>query len=82
MTENKEADFEQTYTASGAFFLGLISLFLMTLLFAIPFMYVWNNVIIEVITICKETTYWQSFGMLLFIFFIGRIFNLNHNIKK
>jgi hypothetical protein len=77
MTEENEI--EKTYTAAGAFFLGLIGLLFGTMLFAFPFMYVWNNVLIEVTTIFKEINYWQSVGMIFFIFFVGRLSNFSGN---
>lgn len=76
---SEENEFEKTYTAAGAFFLGLLALFFGTALFAFPFMHFWNNILIEVTTIFKEITYWQSVGMLIFIFFIGRLFNLSNS---
>jgi len=50
-----------------------------SMLFAFPFMYFWNNVLIEVSTILKEINYWQSVSTIIFIFFIGRLFNFSGN---
>jgi hypothetical protein len=72
-----ENQIEKTYTAAGQIFIGFGTLVFLTMVMALPFMYFWNNTLIEVTTFCKEITFWQSMGMLLFIFFIGRIFNLN-----
>jgi|APGre2960657404_1045060.scaffolds.fasta_scaffold00106_41 hypothetical protein len=77
MTEDNEI--EKTYTAAGALFLGLIGLLFGSMLFAFPFMYFWNNVLIEVSTILKEINYWQSVSTIIFIFFIGRLFNFSGN---
>ena len=73
-----EEEKDQVFTAAGAFFIGIVGLFFFTSLFALPFMYVWNNVCVEVLTFCKEISYWQSIGMLFFIFFIGRIINFTN----
>ena len=76
-----EEEKDQVFTAAGAFFIGLITLSFITSLLALPFMYVWNNVCVEALTVCKEISYWQSVGLLFFIFFIGRIFNFTINTK-
>lgn len=78
MTDEKDTDIEQTFTAAGTFFIGLMALALVTLIFALPFMYVWNNILVETTTCFKEIGYWQSVMMLFFIFMIGRIFNLSN----
>ena len=76
-----EEEKEQLFTKEGSFLIGLFALFLLTFIFAFIFMYLWNNVCVEVISTCKEITYWQSVGMIYFLFFLGRLINFTKSSK-
>jgi hypothetical protein len=70
---------EKILTPAGSFAIGIIAVFCMACIMAFPFQYFWNNVLIEVSTILKEINYWQSVSTIIFIFFIGRLFNFSGN---
>ena len=70
---------EKILTPAGSFVIGITAVFCMACIMAFPFQYAWNNVLIEVSTILKEINYWQSVSTIIFIFFIGRLFNFSGN---
>jgi hypothetical protein len=56
--------------------IGFLALAVVTLIFAWPFQWLWNNVLMDAVDFVKILSYWQSFGMLTFIYIISIFFNL------
>lgn len=59
--------------------LGVITLiFILSLVMAIPVMYLWNWLIPDIFSL-RELTYWESWGILILTGFLFR--NINTNSK-
>lgn len=72
---------EKAFVAVGTFFTAILVIIFATLLIALPIQYIWNNVLLEVTTFCKEISFWQSASIVCMVFIFGRIFNFPVSTK-
>lgn len=64
------------------YIIGIVVLLLVIMVLAWPIQFLWNSVLISALSCCREITYWQAVGFEVFVFILGRIFNMNANIPK
>jgi hypothetical protein len=64
------------------YIIGIVVLLLVIMVLAWPIQSLWNSVLVSALSCCREITYWQAVGFEVFVFILGRIFNMNANIPK
>jgi|GEM_PF-1198301 len=65
-----------------SYIIAVFVIIMVILILAWPIQTLWNGVIVSVIAGCREMTFWQAVGFEVFVFMLGRIFNMNNKVEK
>lgn len=65
-----------------SYIIAMFVLFMVILILAWPIQTLWNGIIVSVIAGCREMTFWQAVGFEVFVFMLGRIFNMTNKVEK
>lgn len=63
------------------FMTGLLALFVLIMFVACFFQLLWNNTLVNAISVLNPISFWQAYGILLMLYIFGRIVNMDFNRK-
>lgn len=63
------------------FLVGLLALFVVIMFVACFFQLLWNNTLVNAVSVLNPISFWQAYGILLMLYIFGRIVNMDFNRK-